>query len=293
MSDIFISYTHVDNTPLKMKKGEPGWVDNLHRSLGVRLYQLLGEEVTIWRDRKIGGEDVFNEEILQKVQQAKVFLSILSPRYLKSKWCEKELNEFVRTASAKGGLRIGNKSRMVKTVKTYIPRQEHPSELQGTTGFEFFERNEATDHYQEFSEERKDELYWGRFEDLALGISKVLHLLRSDQAPRPTGKRIFIAETTSDVTEQRNIIKRELEARDHDVHPQDPLPLQTNALRQSIESNLENAALSIHIIGGHEGIIPEGESQSIIAIQQELAFASYKAKNLPCLIWVPPEVVPV
>ncbi len=283
--DIFISYAHIDNTPLK--KGNPGWVDKFHYSLGVRLNQLLGEKVNIWRDPKIGGTDVFGEEILQKVQQAKIFLSILSPRYLKSDWCPKELNEFVRAAPAKGGLRIQTKSRIVKTVKTYIPRQEHPPELQGTTGFEF-----STDTYKEFSEETEEKLYWGRLEDVAQGIYKLLRLIKSGQTPEPTGKRIFLAETTSDVTEQRNIIKRELEARGHDIRPQDPLPLQANAFRQAIESNMENAALSIHIIGGHEGIIPEGESQSIIAIQQDLAFASHKAHNLPCLIWVPPEVVP-
>jgi len=48
MNDVFISYAHIDDQPLT--EGQRGWISQFHRSLEVRMAQLLGEELKIWRD---------------------------------------------------------------------------------------------------------------------------------------------------------------------------------------------------------------------------------------------------
>lgn len=61
-NDLFISYAHIDNA--RFTEIEKGWIDLLHEALDWRLPQLMGGPVKIWRDRKLGGNDVFNDTIV-------------------------------------------------------------------------------------------------------------------------------------------------------------------------------------------------------------------------------------
>src|SRR5262245_49676968 len=102
--DVFISFAHIDNETLS--KEQEGWIAMLHRALQVRLAQLLGENPEIWRDPKLQGNDAFNQEILSTLLKARVLVSVLSPRYVKSDWCRKELQEFIHAADRSGGVFI-------------------------------------------------------------------------------------------------------------------------------------------------------------------------------------------
>ena len=55
--DILISYAHIDDESLM--EGQKGWIEEFHRSLDIRLSQLLGEKPKIWRDLKLQGNDFF------------------------------------------------------------------------------------------------------------------------------------------------------------------------------------------------------------------------------------------
>jgi hypothetical protein len=59
--DLFISYAHLDNQPLVA--GEEGWVSNLHKLLKIRLSQLIGQKLKIWRDKKLGGNEVLESSL--------------------------------------------------------------------------------------------------------------------------------------------------------------------------------------------------------------------------------------
>lgn len=61
--DIFISYAHVDNTPVEEDKD--GWVTKLHASLLALIPQKIGraEGFTIWRDLKLSGNDEFADTL--------------------------------------------------------------------------------------------------------------------------------------------------------------------------------------------------------------------------------------
>jgi hypothetical protein len=115
-NDIFISYAHLDDQPLT--EGQKGWVSDFHRALELRLGELLGEKPKIWRDAKLAGNDYFSDVIVGRLMKVALLISILSPRYLKSEWCVKELREFYKAAEQTGGLRVGEKARVFKVVKT-------------------------------------------------------------------------------------------------------------------------------------------------------------------------------
>ena len=94
--DIFISYAHIDDESLM--EGESGWITEFHRSLEIRLAQLLGYRPNIWRDKDLKGNSEFSDEILIQLPDIALMVSIHSPRYVKSDWCVREVNEFHRIA---------------------------------------------------------------------------------------------------------------------------------------------------------------------------------------------------
>ena len=102
----FISYAHIDNEPLE--PGQPGWVSRFHAVLKTRLSQRLGEPARLWRDDKLRGDDVFDDEIRAQLPRAALLVSILTPRYVRSGWCKSELDGFAAAAAATGGVQVRN-----------------------------------------------------------------------------------------------------------------------------------------------------------------------------------------
>ncbi|HEX8279483.1 MAG TPA: toll/interleukin-1 receptor domain-containing protein, partial [Segetibacter sp.] len=90
--DVFISYAHLDDKPLD--EGTNGWITQFHRLLQTRLSQTIGHDLNIWRDERLTGNEVFGPEIEAQLPKLKVMVSIVTPRYVESDWCKRELNYF-------------------------------------------------------------------------------------------------------------------------------------------------------------------------------------------------------
>jgi TIR domain len=296
--EIFISYAHIDNQPLA--EGLKGWVESLHERLKIRLGQLLGEEASIWRDRKLQGNDVFADTLAEKVASASILVSVLSPRYVKSEWCVRELEEFCKSVGRNGGTQGGSKLPVFKVVKTFVPLQEHPPMLRGVLGYEFYEYDPERGRAKEFSPEvmpQRDIRYWEKLDDLAYDIKQLVEELKSRDASRPapaapeaaappaSGKTVYLAETISALAAQRDQIKRELQQHGHVVLPDKELPLDAASLKQAVGDYLARSHFSIHLVGEHYGIIPEGEEKSVVHLQTELA--ATRGEEFRRLVWMP------
>ncbi len=297
-NDIFISYTHVDNQPLLA--GEDGWITKFHYSLEKRLPQLLGEAAKIWRDPKLKGNDYLSDTLQTQFPKTAILIAVLSPRYVKSEWCLREIEEFAKAAENSEGLKINNKSRCIKVVKTPLPREKQPSQLQGLLGYDFFEIEQATGKLREFRQDNppnKDQKYWDKFEDLAQEIQQFLEMMKS---PVKNGEKkekkesIYIAETTSDLTYERDKIKRELEQHGYKILPDIQLPLQAPILETTVRSYIKTCRLSVHLIGTNYGLIPEEEAfkRSVVRVQFEVAAEFSTNANFTRIIWLPPGLKP-
>jgi hypothetical protein len=293
--DVFISYAHIDNEPLT--EGLKGWVETLHERLSIRLSQLLGERVNIWRDPELQGNEVFADTLVERLQNTAILISVISPRYVKSDWCLKELSEFGRFASQKGNLRVGDKMRVFKVVKTYVSISQHPLDMQGLLGYEFFEYDQARERAKEFNPDispSRDQRYWDKLEDLANEIQQMISYLRSVKTSVtpipavPSGKTVYVAETTWDRREDRDRIRRELQLHGHQVLPREELPPIGSELRRIGSENLQQCQLSIHMIGARRGIIPEEEEKSIVELQYEMAQEC--GDGLQRIIWMPKDL---
>lgn len=303
MNDVFISYAHIDDQALT--EGQKGWITQLHRILEVRLGQLLGEKPKIWRDQKVQGNDVFDDKIINAFKEAKVMVSIMSPRYMKSEWCLRELNEFYKSATEEGGIKVGEKSRIFKVIKTPIDSRDIPDQLppvlQSIIGFEFFDFDSQTGRLSEYDEafgEQARRNYFSRIYDLAY---EICDLLKNYQSGVTTGlpgieanadvKTIYLAATSSDVQTERDRIRRELIERGHRVLPENHPPLVGPELETKLLELLPECDLSIHMIGNRYGMIPEEATSSVADLQNQVASKFSEQNGLERVIWMPSGLV--
>ncbi len=298
-SDVFVSYAHIDDHA--MVEGQPGWISSLHRHLQVRLEQLLGKEARIWRDPKLQGNDVFADRLVDRLPRVAVLVSVLSPRYVKSEWCQRELAEFLKAAVGTGGARVADKLRVFKVVKTPIPAELLPQDLHTALGYEFFTTERASGRQRELdlsplSGPEAQRLYWTKLDDLAQDIKDLLTILEgraSGNTPSPakTKGTVYVAETSSDVKERRDSIKRELLGHGYTVLPDEPLPLEGAECASFVREQLSHCRLSVHVVGQNYGVVPDNATDSIVVLQHELAIERAAAGDFCRLIWMPPDLV--
>jgi hypothetical protein len=298
-NEIFISYSHLDNE--SAFQGQNGWISDFHRALEVRVAQLLGRKPTVWRDPKLTGNDRFTEEISDQLPQTAVLVTILSPRYVKSEWCRREFHSFWENCASTMGVWVGNKSRVFKVVKTPFPHATETADLQPLLqpllGYEFFKADTQSGHFHEldlaFGPEAKAD-YWLRLDDLAQDIADLLERMASgsDEVPLTARPAVYLAETAADVGDFRSNVRRDLERKGYTVLPQRSVPLEAEELAQFVRKELAGCVLSIHLVGGHYGIVPDGSVQSIVEVQHDLAVEWAKNNGTVRLVWVPPGIVP-
>jgi hypothetical protein len=214
--------------------------------------------------------------------------------------CQNKLNAFCQQAGVQGGLTLGSKSRVFKVVKTYISRDKHPEPLQSMLGYEFYDYDEGNGRAREFSPDIdpiKDQRYWSKLEDLAWDIKQLLETLRAPPPDTPqappldTSKAtIYLAASTADLSAERDNLKRELQQHGYRVMPNRELPLTVSELEQAVRAYLQQAELSIHLIGTHYGIVPEMEQRSVVRLQYDLATERSRDPNFSQLIWMPPDL---
>jgi serine/threonine protein kinase len=301
--DIFISYAQLDNEA--QLAGQEGWVSAFHRSLEVRVGQLLGKKPNIWRDPKLSGNDDLEEAQFKHIPSSALILTVLSPRYLKSEWCAKELQAFLNASVQTGGPKWGAKYRVFKVVKTPTPVERHPPQIQALLGYEFYKVDPETGRTRELNqifgpEAQRD--YWARLDDLAHDLVELLEKVEpgsetvdlSDPGARvmsvssePSKGVIYLAHTSHDLKEEHDVLRRDLQRHGYQILPAQPLPLVESELREFVRAGLARARMSIHLVGQNYGIVPEGATDSMVALQNSLAMERAAHGGFNRLVWIP------
>jgi len=302
--DIFISYAQLDNEA--QLAGQEGWVSAFHRSLEVRVGQLLGKKPSIFRDPKIHGTDTLEEDQIQRIPKSALLISVLSPRYVKSEWCTRELREFVSAAGDTGGPKWGAKYRVFKVVKTPTPVERHPPEIQPLLGYEFFKMDPETGRPREFDQifgPDAQREYWARLDDLAHDLVGLLEKVEeagsTEDGPisdlgaitssSGTSSRgaIYLASTSHDLKEEHDAMRRDLQRHGYEILPDQPLPLVENELRPYLRDQLDRSRMSIHLVGRNYGLVPEGATESVIDLQNGLAVERADRGAFNRVLWIP------
>ena len=191
--DIFISYGHVDDEdPAGDVKG---WVDLLVERLPGFVVGYLGYKPRIWRDeRSLRGNDLLQGAIGEGVSRSLLLVPILSPRYVLSDWCRRELETFCAAQSQAQPAGVAAfRSRIFKVIKTplLLPhlRDREPEPLRDLIGYSFYEMD--GDMPREFSPDvgpGKDQRYWDAMRRLAWDIANMLAALKQEpSSQQPSG----------------------------------------------------------------------------------------------------------
>ncbi|MCD6010514.1 MAG: hypothetical protein K0Q79_376 [Flavipsychrobacter sp.] len=301
--DIFISYAHIDDESLIADK--KGWISEFHRALEIRLGQLMGVKPIIWRDPVLQGNHIFDKEIVDQFSKVAIMISIITPRYIKSEWCVREVTQFHEVCQQTTGFIVNNKARVFKVIKTPVSQELHPDCIKNILGYEFYTTDPATNRIKEMSPifSHAEKGYWEKLDDLANDIAAYLEEIKATdtsagaaQAAQQNNKQvksIFLSESSYDTKDLRDSIKRELQDHGYNILPYGQLSLVAPVLKDNVDEYMKEAQLAIHLVGNNYGIVPEGAEKSIVEIQNEIGVSHSVAENLSRLIWIPEHMDPV
>jgi hypothetical protein len=290
--DIFISYAHVDDEPDPAFPDRPGWVTTLVRCLEKRIAKKLGrvESYDIWRDPKLAGHVDLTPDIIGRARDAAVFLLVLSPAYLASEWCRRELRVFdeaIRGRNAARG-RV-----FVVEFDRVDPKRKLP-ELADVKGYRFWAEdpdtgNPTTLGYPVVRE--KDEEYHKRVNDLCIDLVRQLDALKQCEATSSgsvvepdadTRPAVYLAEVTEDLDTRRDAVRRHLDQAGFRVLPDvDPVHDDSEAYRTAVDADVARAVAFVQLLSETPGRRFKGSDLSYVALQHHRANAARK----PVLQW--------
>lgn len=175
--DAYVSYSYLDN--LEIAEGRPGWVTNLQRALQARLAQVLGRDALVAMSPMRATGDMV-DAAMNVLQQSAALIVVVSPRYVASDWGLSELRRFPERFAEQSALRLRERARVFKVVKTPVPNDMLPMPLQPLLGYEFFKVDPETGKTREFSEgfgEEAEREFWLRLDDLTYDLAAFLQEL--------------------------------------------------------------------------------------------------------------------
>lgn len=297
-----ISYASNDNKP--RIEGDRGWVTSFCKFLTTLLAQIMREEPQI----KMVNE---NELELSSIENAAIFIAVISPNFRSEKKLIDGLAHFGEKALEEKTLHVGGKCRMFKVVKFPVEIDDLLPKFQEILAYDLYLIDPATGDAQEYNKyfgSEAERSYWLKLVDMAYDIYQITERLASakktvkESVPRE--RTVYLASTGVDIVIQRDIIKRELLRHGYRVLPEQTLPKEAKALEAMVKSDLEKCRLSIHLIGEDYGYKPKGSELSVVDIQNRIA-SDYTLKVIEHnkkaaekllfsrLIWLSPDMVNV
>jgi hypothetical protein len=321
---VFLSYARADDEVPREAREAIGWVRYFHDHVVAGLLGRGFKDINFWRDvDEYSDNEEFERKIAEALQDAVLFVAIVSPNFLDTQWCLKELDLFVRHLE-KRTAEI-NRERIIKVLKHWVEENHLPEPLQGRVGFRFFGYSDkkGVRPFFDFGRLRDEQQYLLVMEEIVNYLEKILRsstLNRTADSPagidiqarkRPLAINtpslelsepattlwktdvVFIAKTSRDRQEVYLRLAAELERRGSRVLPDKATPL-PDSLEEAvpvIQTALADAALSIHLIGETGGITLDGADDPIVNMQ--LSMAAQRAREdcaFQRLIWIPPDL---
>lgn len=272
---IFLSYARIDDEVPTLDPDAKGWVRYFYDQLRVALRQRLAGEVEFWRDLKdIDENEIFETAIEEGLDGSKLLLTVVSPSYLKSKWCSRERERFVARQGGKGSADV---ERVIKVLKHWLDERELPDELRERTGYRFFLVEPETKREIQLyfnGKLRREAEYTDRVEQLVDYIVRSLQPRRSD--PPPARSTVFLAlGPNSDDSEPTLRLRAELEAAGLAVVQPHAGPITEQDARRQLDGMLTTARAAIHVVGRNAG--PRPPTFSLPAVHLQLDASGRRA----------------
>lgn len=286
--DILIVFADADN---EQSGGSAApWVLQFKKFLEFMLTQVMHEK------QKILLKGEHDSMTSPRLDNARILIPILSKEFISSSTCMGFVKTFYNAVGK-------NSSRIFKVAKSPLALHEQPAFLRPLANYDMYqldtESGEVRQYDNYFSTEAERQ-YWMNLVDLSYDIAEGLYKLRNSSAEGEVKnlynkKIVYLAETAYDLSVEKKIIARELQRYGYTVLPNQTLPVNASEIEQIVKRDLDECAMSIHLVGNTYGDIPEGSSRSIVDLQHKLATdkseeAKKKNESFSRLIWISPNL---
>jgi hypothetical protein len=297
--DIFISYSPY------IKEGDEGisnWTTKFCEYLAIMISRLTDQEPTILlHDDLRTRKELLGNNKTNIFLKTAVFVTIITPEDAQSKEYISELEDIHKLINGKSANTSGKTNRFFKVLTQPINEGTLPDFLMNEISYEFYEINRYNKKAKTYSIDEEDETFtkfWSILVDLAYDIYNSLHSLAykgEEDIIRPREKKfIYLAETTADQKDNRDILRRELQYQGYGVLPFIQLPDDADKLTGMVESYLEKSILSVHLMGSYYGDYVKNSKYSLIDFQNQTVKSyidkSDKAAMLIRMIWIPSDL---
>ena len=109
-----------------------------------------------------------------------MLVTVISPGYLQSEWCNRELVGFAELARQRGNLRVGNLQRVVKVLRLPVERSALPPLLDVTLGTQFFRVDAASGRARDLLVDESadaERVFRARVDDVAQDLYRLLRAM--------------------------------------------------------------------------------------------------------------------
>ncbi len=302
--DVFVSYAHADNDVPRGSSMPVGWVTALAENLNTGPNVL---KKRLFIDHQLKPGDPFNTDLLRKVERSAVLVLLLSQNYVKSEWCGREVEHFIRSHADDPDKPSGV---FVVELWPYDSLQSPPPAIQLlrkrliASKFWFKAADAASPSlagYPSPLECRAEgrELYWRVLNELQAAVDARLGELRRATAPAAPAAApgplkgslgtVLLADTTEDLEAQRNKVKAMLEPEGVLVLPEggDYVGLTQAEFDAAVAGDLARADLFVQLLSPTAG--RKGRLELPLP---QLQYRRALAAQMPVLQWAARQPAP-
>lgn len=271
-NQLFVSYRRVAND------SSDKWVDVFCEALRKNLREMVGNEVALWRDsEELKPGMPWRPQLQTAIDEATIFLAVVSRSYFGEDECRKELDWFLR--------RIKQDPKVPRLIMPVFkqppsPQKPPPPDVGVLQRHEFFVPDPGkAGHWREFSPSEGD--FWNSLARLAQDITLALEGMGGSTQH----EKVFLARVCPELESQREEVRADLRQRGYEVVPQNEYFWNANDIEAQISADLDEALLCVHLVSGAESADPDAVEHS----QRQLlaAHATMKAKGgTGPVVWV-------
>ncbi len=292
--DIFISY---GKTPEDVDPTQANWIQKFCHYLSVSVQRLFNENPTILlHDDLRMRQNTINERPEETLKKTGVFIVVLDQAELKSQNYRSYLEYIHQIANNTIDQFTGN-SRIFKIMTGPVPEDLEPDFLKAAPCYNFYEINRYNKKPVSYILQNghlPDNKFWSKLIDLAYDIYNTLSMLKTGETGKNISKNshiVYLAETSFDQQENRDILKRELRHMGFNVVPQASIPNNSETAQAVINNYLNQSIMAIHMMGAFYGDFLKNSKYSLLDFQVRTVkeyLESKENKRKPYqIIWIP------
>lgn len=301
---IYISYAHADDQPFA--QDTRGWVTNFVEKLQIALSMKSGgSQIRCWMDHRLETQRSVDDNLRRLIRDSQCILAFMSPHYLKSEWCKKEMATLVELV---GGGKANDRAFLVELLPT--ERGDWHKSLHSITAIKFWDNTidqpEPITFGWPVPNPKTDRAYWEGLNNLASILARKIQRLSlipsnpptmptpSEPAPAPSSaKVVWVADPTDDVLDYWESLVVKLQRLGCRVLPKaaGQYNFQDETLfRGTLNGDLAQADLLVQLLGTLPGKKPAWADVRFVQLQAEAAKAEADRRKLSFLCWHKPDI---